>query len=81
MLTSHTNCSFGLGGLRLNTPFPYCDLRGWSESFVYGGLSMICERALFAEFIALCDRSWSYELLKKSKALVILGFTRFILFS
>ena len=42
---------------------------------------MMCERALSAEFIALCDRSWSYKLLKKSKALVILGFTGFILFS
>ena len=33
------------------------------------------ERALFAEFIALYDRPWSYKLLKKSKTLVILGVT------
>ena len=47
-----------------NTPLPYCEIRGWSESFVYGGMRMICERALFAEFITLYDRPWSYKLLK-----------------
>ena len=65
----------------LNTPFPYCDKRWWSESFVCGGMRMICERVLFAEFIALYDRRWSYKLLKKSKALVILGATGLMLFS
>ena len=39
------------------------------------------ERALFAEFIALYDRPWSYKLLKKSKTLVILGVTGLMLFS
>ena len=47
-----------------NTPLPYCEIRGWSESFVYGGMRMIFERALFAEFITLYDRPWSYKLLK-----------------
>ena len=81
ILASHTNCSFGLGGLRLNTLFPYCDIRGWSENFVYGGMRMISERALFAEFMALYDRPWSYKLLKKSKTLVMLGVTGLMLFS
>ena len=65
----------------MNTPLPYCDIRGWSESFVYGGMRMICERALFAEFMALYDRPWSYKLLKKSKTLVMLGVTGLMLFS
>ena len=25
-----------------NTPVPYCEIRGWSESFVYGGMRMMC---------------------------------------
>ena len=81
ILTSHINWSFGLGSLRLNTPFPYCTIRGWSESFVCGGMKMIRERALFEEFIALYDRPWSYKFLKKSRTLIILGVTGLILFS
>ena len=42
---------------------------------------MICKRALFAEFIALYDRPWSYKLLKKSKTLVTLGDAGLMLFS
>ena len=42
---------------------------------------MICERALFAEYIALYDRPWSYKLLKKSKTLVTLGDAGLMLFS
>ena len=81
ILTFHKNWIFGLGGLRLNTPFPNCDIRGWSESFVYGGMRIIFERALFAEFIALYDRPWLDKLLKKSKTLVILGVMGLMLFS
>ena len=63
----------------MDTPFSYCDIRGWPESFAYVGVSMI-ERALFTEFIAFDDRPWSYKLLKKSKTLVILGVTGLLLF-
>ena len=49
-------------------------IRGWSESFVYGRIRMICERALY-------DGPWLYELIKKSKTLVILGVTGLMLFS
>ena len=44
-------------------------------------MRMICKRALFAEFIALYDRPWSYKLLKKSKTLVILDVAGLMLFS
>ena len=44
-------------------------------------MRMICKRALFAEFIALYDRPWSYKLLKKSKTLVTLGDAGLMLFS
>ena len=81
ILTSHTNWIFGLGGLRLNTHFQYCDIRGWSENFVYDGMRMICERVLFAEFIALYDRPRSCRLLTRSKTLVILWVARLMLFS
>ena len=81
ILTSHTNWIFGLGGLRLNTHFQYCDIRGWSKSFVHDSTRMICERVLFEELIALYDRPRSYRLLKRSKTLVILCVTRLMLFS
>ena len=47
---------------------------------MYCGMTMICQRAFFAEFIALYDRPSSYKLLKKPKTLVILGVTRLIFF-
>ena len=81
ILTSHTNWIFGLGGLRLNTHFQYCDIRGWSESFVHNSIRMICERVHFAECIALYDRPRSYRLLTRSKTLVISCVTRLMLFS
>ena len=47
---------------------------------MYCGMTMICQRAFFAEFTALYDRPSSYKLLKKPKTLVILGVTRLIFF-
>ena len=44
-------------------------------------MRMICERVLFAEFIALYDRPRSYRLLARSKTLVILWVARLMLFS
>ena len=32
-------------------------------------MRMTCERVLYAEFVALYDRPWSYKMLKKSKTL------------
>ena len=50
MLTSNKNWSFGLTGFRLNTPFPYYEIRGWSERFMYGGMRIIAVYNLLIYF-------------------------------